>query len=233
MSIYRLADVNIAYCPQSATVATLLKVHETDGAVDLPLSITPSMIEAEAVLLPDASNVVWELASLLRSLQTGLLPRDRLVLHASCVVWGGKAYAFLAPSGVGKTTHARLWEQRLPDTARILNGDRLLVHVTADGARAYGNPWRGKEGFGYVGDAPLGGLFFLTRADRSSCEPLSAIEALPYLLRATSFPPDAASRLCVLSLLERLTATTPLFRLYATPSVDAVDAVLNAIGGTL
>lgn len=150
------------------------------------------------------------------------------MLHAATVVYGGNAYALIAPSGTGKTTHATLWGDR----AAVLNGDKLFLHIRQDGVTAYGNPWRGKERLGYAGKAPLKGLFVLTRAGVSRCTPLSPVEALPHLLRATPTPTAKADRLCVLSLLERLVTLVPLYRLEATPTAEAVDAVLAAIGGT-
>ena len=53
-----------------------------------------------------------------------LLMHDGLYLHASAVELDGKAYLFSADSGVGKSTHTRLWQQLHGSKARIINDDK-------------------------------------------------------------------------------------------------------------
>lgn len=230
MATYRIAQLNMAYTPQSECVAAFLTEYATDDDATLSLTVSPQTIRAEATYLPTADSDVLEIAAVLRAVAKELPARDRLLLHAATVVLDGRAYAFVAPSGTGKTTHARLWQERFGNRVRILNGDKLIVHLHKNGVTAFGNPWRGKENLGFNGAFPLAGLFILVRGERSQCRPLSPIEALPYLLRATSFETE---RQTVLSLLERLTAAVPLYHLQATPLIDAVDAAVSSLGGSL
>ena len=107
------------------------------------------------------------------------------------------------------------------------------MHLHKDGATAYGNPWRGTEHLGYDGCAPLCGIVILSRSDIACCEPITPADALPFLLHATPCPQAQDDRLRVLTLLETLTTRISLYHLHAPASVDAVKAVLSAIGGTL
>ena len=50
---------------------------------------------------------------------------DAVVFHGAVIAYKGCAYAFTARSGVGKTTHIRLWLERFGDAVHILNGDSL------------------------------------------------------------------------------------------------------------
>lgn len=228
MGIYQIADVTIGYQPQSDYTDAFLADYRASGDAQLTLAVLPTAIEAEASRLPCPHKGVQEAAAVLRALARCLPSLDRLVLHAATVVYGGNAYAFIAPSGTGKTTHAALWGDR----AAVLNGDKLFLHLTPHAVTAYGNPWRGKEHLGYAGKAPLKGLFVLSRGTTPRVAPLSPADALPHLLRAVPYPPAQDERLGVLSLLERLVTLVPLYHLEATPTVDTVDAVIHILGGT-
>ena len=232
MHVYRIAELNIAYTPQTDYAAAFLAEYKTAQSASVTLTVTPAMIKAEAAGLPDACKSVCEIAAVLRELARVMPDFDRVLLHAATVVFDGVAYAFVAPSGTGKTTHASLWEQVLPDRAYVLNGDKLFVRLLPNGVTAHGNPWRGTERLGRNGSAPLGGIVILSRCDNAFCERLTPTDALPYLLRATAFPKTQSTRLRVLTLLERLTAHTPLYHLHAPRSADAVHAMISAIGGT-
>ena len=62
-------------------------------------------------------------------------------LHAASVELNGEAFAFSAPSGVGKSTRAEAWIKEL--NAKLINGDRPLIDVRQ--GELYGVPWDGKE----------------------------------------------------------------------------------------
>ncbi len=75
---------------------------------------------------------------------SALLNFDAMILHSSFVICDGHAVLFTAPSGGGKSTQARLWEQY--KGARIINGDRAVIKRCADGWYAYSLPLCGSSG---------------------------------------------------------------------------------------
>lgn len=109
-----------------------------------------------------------------------------VLLHASCVRSGDDACAFVGPSGVGKSTHARLWLQHVPG-AQLLNDDQPVLRRMADGSlRIYGSPWSGKT-FCYRNEsARLCVLFFMKQALQNRLTSLRGIELFQRLLEATS-----------------------------------------------
>lgn len=64
-------------------------------------------------------------------------------MHGTVVDHNGQAYMFTAPSGTGKTTHAKLWLDNLPD-AFIVNGDKPFIIAGDEQPKACGTPWAGK-----------------------------------------------------------------------------------------
>lgn len=85
------------------------------------------------------------------------------LMHSSVVEVDGKAFAFTARSGVGKSTHTALWLKNIPH-ARVLNGDKPLFRLEEDGSiTAFGTPWNGKEDWGENISAKLAAICFIER----------------------------------------------------------------------
>ena len=62
---------------------------------------------------------------------------------------------FTAPSGTGKSTHARLWREAFGERVVMINDDKPLLLVRPEGVTVYGTPFRGKHGLGGDRSAPL------------------------------------------------------------------------------
>ena len=75
------------------------------------------------------------------ALECLLIRRGYVTLHAAAVELRGKAYAFIGPSGMGKSTRAGAWNEAFG--AELLSGDRPLVNVAQ--SEVCGVPWDGKE----------------------------------------------------------------------------------------
>ncbi len=230
MAIYRLAGLGVALCPLFPfTENTLSPWRDDNAAVDMTVTVTKDDLKAEATRCPTATAGMLEMTAILRRLSEALLHRDGLFLHAASVLYDGKAYAFTAPSGTGKTTHCRLWERVLGEKARILNGDKLLLRFKDGHIVAYGNPWNGKEGLGMRAEAELGGLFILKRDTADFAEPIDAVTALPYLMKATVIPAKSADKMTVIDKIEQLLQLTAVSILHCTPQESAVFAALDRI----
>jgi hypothetical protein len=106
-----------------------------------------------------------------------LLFFNGMMLHSSCVVVDGKAYLFSAPSGVGKSTHVKLWLSFLKDRAFILNDDKPALRIVDSEVRAYGTPWSGTEDISVNSGYPVGGIAVLKRGEENSIRSLTPQEA--------------------------------------------------------
>lgn len=112
---------------------------------------------------------------------------DRIIfLHGSLLEVDGKGYLFAAPSGTGKSTHARLWVERYGSRVRIINDDKPLIRLMPDGSLlACGSPWNGKHGLGCNRSVPLKAIVRLRRGKTNTIEKLGRTEALKLLYLQT------------------------------------------------
>lgn len=111
--------------------------------------------------------------------------KSTLLMHASTVVNGGRAYLFLAPSGTGKSTHSQLWIKNIPGT-KLLNDDNPVVVLKDNQVIVCGSPWSGKLPC-YINESyPVGAFVVIHRAKYDKATRLSGIEGYGALLTSAS-----------------------------------------------
>ena len=109
-----------------------------------------------------------------------------VTIHASAVAIQEQGCAFIGPSGIGKSTHSRLWLQHIPG-ARLLNDDQPVLRLHSDGTvKLYGSPWSGKTPCYHNEGVRLKALFIMQQAMENRLTRLSGIETFQQLLKATS-----------------------------------------------
>ncbi len=190
---------------------------------------TKEQIDAEGSLseprLPDA---YLESVVAYRLIAERLPLHGAMVFHGAVVVLDGRAYAFTARSGVGKTTHLRLWLEAFGDRAYVLNGDKPVL-LWKDG-RAYicATPWKGKENLGEGGILPLSGIGFLNRAKENSAHPIAAPDALSAFLMQVYMPKNGAALMETMSLCDKVLSSTPLISMHCNMDLSAAFTVEKA-----
>lgn len=150
-----------------------------------------------------------------------------LVLHASGVELGGKAFLFAGPSGCGKTTSAA---HAITGTNAYGLADDTAFVVRRDGIwMASGLPWEPNS----CGRAvPLGAIACLGRSSLLKMERLSSSRAAAALLALPGVNLSGDAERAVSDALERvesLAATTPVFRLWLPPDPEAIARFLRAL----
>lgn len=156
-----------------------------------------------------------------------LLRFDGMLLHASAVALDGRAYLFSGPSGMGKSTHTRLWQQLFGSDVRVFNDDKPALRLLDGHWYAYGTPWCGKDGINQNLKVPLGAICFLSRGSENRIRALDAAEALPLIYGQTMYrlrKPENALRL--MSAVDALLRGVPVFQLECRPEPEA--AVLSS-----
>lgn len=145
-------------------------------------------------------------------------------MHAAAIAMDGRAYLFAAMSGTGKSTHIRQWGRRFGRRVTVINGDKPLLRLGADGVfHACGSPWCGKEGWQTNTEAPLAGICFLERAETDFIEPMDNRAVLQKLFLQVVVPEQDEHVDACLTLLDRLVSTVPCYRLGCTISPHAAE----------
>ena len=109
-----------------------------------------------------------------------------MLIHSSALVYDGGAYLFSADSGVGKSTHTRLWLQAFGDTVHILNDDKPVVKLCDDKAVCYGTPFDGGSGIALNETYPLGAIVFVERGEENSVRVPTSKEVIQKLYFQTA-----------------------------------------------
>ena len=184
-------------------------------APDLRVSVTDADIEAERVADPYHNDVGYlECICIYRAIALELPRFDAMVFHAAVIAKDGKALAFAAHSGTGKSTHIALWQREFGDAVSIVNGDKPIFRRINGVWHAFGTPWRGKESLGGNTSAPLTAICFLERGLQNSVSPVGDDVAVARLFSQTLLPTNPAMADKHLTLLDDLIVKTPTYLLY-------------------
>lgn len=224
MDRYRIAGLTVQMACGGKTRAQSepYRLAQADGEnVDLCLTVTPQEQATAQAAHPELSGADWEYMLTGQRFYDALPRFDGLLLHASAVKWAGRAFLFSAPSGGGKSTHARHWQEAFGAQAVILNDDKPALRLRDGTFWAYGTPWSGKTPRNRNDGAPVAAICFLEKAAADRIEPLEAPQALPRLLEQTLRPADEAGMAALLGLLDRLLRQVPVYLCHCTDSVDA------------
>ena len=151
-----------------------------------------------------------------------LLLFNGFYLHASAVVRDGKAYLFSGRSGVGKSTHTRLWIDIFGGDTRVINDDKPALRYMDGVWYVYGTPWCGKDGINLNERAPLAGICFLKQAQRTQIRRVESIEALQKILGQTMYQMHDVQYLdALLQHLQLLLKQIPIYELENQPEPAA------------
>ncbi len=238
--VYRIAEHNIGVESHFPAVQRLCAAYRTDGEPELTLSVP--MEELERIRreteeeFPEGGDPVIlepeyiELAMIYKELAERTPFWDTVVLHGSAVAVDGACYVFCAKSGTGKSTHARLWRELLGERAVMVNDDKPMVHIRADGsAEVYGTPWDGKHRLSTNTHVPLKAICILERSETNTIRPITRSEAWPMLLQQFYRPCDVAAMERTMDLIGRL--QTKFYRLGCNMELQAAELSYQTMKG--
>ncbi|MDE6394269.1 MAG: hypothetical protein K2K77_02905 [Duncaniella sp.] len=154
-----------------------------------------------------------------------------LMIHASTVLYEGKAYMFQGKSGTGKSTHASLWLANIPG-AELLNDDHPIIRLTEDGtAMAYGAPWSGKTHCYRNIAAPIGAMVRIGRSQTNELRRLQPLQAYASLITSVGTMPflSKESREIRHRTIERLAGAVPCCEMHCRPDADAALTCMTAL----
>lgn len=222
--------------------------HVTTSEDDIDFERVKSIREAiyEGIEPVDYEKPYCETLAVYRKIAVELLKYDTWLMHGAVVGVkldsvaedSGQAVLFTAQSGVGKTTHMKLWLENIPG-ALVVNGDKPLIRYISDkscdanfvGERCdvCGTPWAGKEGFQTNEIMPLKAICFLERGDTNLIERVRFEEVYPMLIQQTYRPTDPQAMEKTMKLILKLGKTIPFYRMKCTMNPEAARVAYEAI----
>ncbi len=232
MDIYKIADLNIGVNNHSNFSKEYMKDYLSDStSADFFVSVTDDMVQHEKQLVKEnIPDEYHELTAILRSICATILEKyDGFFLHCSALEYENGAYIFTAKSGTGKSTHARLWREVFADKVTMINDDKPIVRLIDGVFYVYGTPWNGKHSLSNNIKVPIKAIYYLSQAENNKCTKCDSFLAISKLLSQTILPDDSSNMDKLLSLLEKLVLTTPMYDLQCNISQDAVYTALNSI----
>lgn len=157
-----------------------------------------------------------------------LLANQAVILHASVIDWNGRGILFTAPSGIGKSTQARLWAEL--EGAEIINGDRAITRRREDGYTVYGSPYAGTSGIYQNRSVPLNAMVVLSQAHENAIHRLTPATAFRRILpQVTALPWDVGFMNALTELLLDMVPQVPIYHLACLPDTDAVELLKNEL----
>lgn len=213
-----------------------VKKHCSDYIVDnslksdLCVKASENDIENERkVALKDFSDGYLESVCIYRNIAYALPKFDAFVLHAAVVRVGDFAYAFSAKSGVGKSTHIKLWKKLLGDKVSVINGDKPIIRVIDNKIYAFGTPWCGKEGYNSNESAVFKALCFIERNDKNEIDILNNFDALKLIMNQVVIPKTTENIESFLNLLDCTFKNVDVWKLKCNMDISAAELSYNTM----
>ncbi|MGN0998726.1 MAG: hypothetical protein ACI4PO_04165 [Faecousia sp.] len=190
------------------------------AAYDYPRgSIQVDYLEKGAPCLSGIGNLFFHLG-----FESLLIHRNRLCLHAACVRTDLGGILFSGPSGVGKSTQAKLWCDHRG--ARQINGDRPILSHDGSGWLAWGSPYAGSSRCHVNESCGVTAIVMLRQGTECSLRRLPLPEAFRAVWSGlTVCGWDGGFVETASALAAELIAEVPVFEFLCTPDPQAVDCL--------
>lgn len=240
MSVYKIADFFIDFKNRFDYLPRLCKGFETDSffvVPDFTIAVSNDDLNIERqVSGGEYADAYMESVCAYRKLCLQLPAYDSMLLHCSVIDVGGRGIAFLARSGVGKTTHTLLWNGMLntPDNGgrmKIINGDKPIIRFFDGVPFAYGTPWAGKEGIKLNARVRLTDLCFIERCEHNETLPLDKDMCIDRLMGQVLLPHQANAAAKTLDMIDMLLDKCNLHLIRCNPTPEAARVAYKAIFG--
>lgn len=227
---YKIADEIIFVESVYPTVHEYYRGYEATGTPDFSVktSVEDIVFERERTengeMFPDS---YLEEIAMYRKICEKMPYYDTFLFHGSCIAVDGEGYLFGAPSGTGKSTHAKLWCDNLGERAVMVNDDKPLLRICGDGTYAYGTPYNGKHRRGENTKVRLKAICMLSQSPDNGIREITRSEAYPLIIGQTYRPYDREAFVKTLDLVDRLFENVKLYSLRCNMEKEAFEVSYN------
>lgn len=214
MFCIKIADLIVGIENKNHYIEYLCKEYLTDcHKPDFVVCATQEEIEEEKRTAESQSDTLSESAVIYRKICLKMISYQGFLLHAAVIERDGYAYAFLAGSGTGKTTHISLWEKAFTDSVHIINGDKPILRFLDNKLYVYGTPWNGKENKGNNMKCHIKAFAFIEQDTESSIRKLEQHEITDRLFRQLLIPGELQAYDQLLQMVEEMIADSCFYLL--------------------
>ncbi len=213
-------------------IKEISREHITDTEPIFSVSVTEEQILKEQAQNGGRFSLeLCESTCIHREVVKALVPYGLFLMHSAVIALDGTAYVFMAKSGVGKSTHIKLWKDAFGERAQVINGDKPMFSFEEDRLYVHGSPWRGKERMGAAVSAPVGGICFLERGIENVITPASEIDIVKKIFHQVLLPSDPYELGLFMKFINRLAAEVPFYNLKCNMNIDAALVAYRGMTG--
>ncbi len=229
---YKIADLIVYYTAKYEDLEKLSEqfIYNGERETDITLSVTDKHLEnllsrsVEGTTIGEIENLAMSSEFNRAAIKYGVM-----LVHSSALIYDGGAYLFSADSGVGKSTHTKLWLKAFGDKVHIMNDDKPVVRLYDDHAQAYGTPFDGGSGIALNESYPLKAIIFIERGEENSVRIPENKEIIQKLYFQTARMVNRETAEKMLVNLERLLHLTKFYVLTCNMDISAAYTAYNSI----
>lgn len=208
-------------CDSSSDSHSHIKISKED--IDFEKKKCEKESQLKGIETPHYGDDYFESLAICRKISHKLIDYDTLLFHGSALELDGEAYLFIAKSGTGKSTHARLWREHFGNRVTMINDDKPFLKITEKGVTVYGSPWNGKHRLDNNISAPLRAIAILEQDTDNHILRIDKRSALPMLYQQSFRPNERGLLSKSMSLIDRLGDNVALYKLGCNMEPDAAS----------
>lgn len=228
MFVVRLAELNIAIDHKYDYIRDMCTQYSTDEKPNFFISVSDYEIMVEDEKRTFDQGYLESLA-VYRKIAEKIIDYDGFLMHGVVVQVQECGIAFLAKSGVGKSTHVSLWQTLLGEKISVINGDKPLIRVKEHQIFAYGTPWAGKEKIHTNAKTNLKKICFIERAVENECILLDKSEVFERLIQQIYRPQNVELFLKTLDLVTILVENTEFYLVRCNTDISAAKTAYEGL----
>ena len=229
---YKIADLIVEMTPKYDESIHLAEpfIYNGDRETDIKLKISYDYVNGTAAkpnclsTKPQLENFAFSNVFNRAAIKYGVM-----LVHSSALIYDGGAYLFSADSGVGKSTHTKLWLKAFGDKVHIMNDDKPVVRLYDDHAQAYGTPFDGGSGIALNENYPLKAIIFVKRGEKNSVRIPDSKEIIQKLYFQTARMVDRKNAEKMLVNIENILHLTKFYVLTCNMDVSAANVAYDSI----
>lgn len=229
MFVICLAELNIAIENKYDYIKAMCRDYITDHKADFCVSVSDEEIQAEDKGTGFDKGYLESLA-IYRKIAEKVIEYNGFLLHGVVAEVKQCGVAFLARSGVGKSTHARLWKELLKNEMTIINGDKPLIRIIDGKIFAYGTAWAGKENIHTNTKTELKKICFIERAAENTCVRLEKNVVFKKLISQIYMPKSTDLLLKTLEFVKEVIENAEFYFIQCNTDISAAETAYGGIG---